>query len=147
MQRYVVTEEECRKAYLDRVCIYCGNPIEPIETVDNSHSPTFWPGCLRCNRFNSGTTDGVYKKAVRLKGEHKHISTEVLVEIVATLYSDAQSALSEKDREIDRLKAYNRKLLDENIALLNERNEERRKARTLDATGISPESDTGKVTP
>lgn len=54
--------------------------------------------------------------------------------------------------EIARLKAYNQKLLDENITLLNERNEARRKLKSmqkqaLDATGISSESEKGKVTP
>lgn len=36
--------------------------------------------------------------------------------------------IKELEKEVDKLTAYNRKLLDENLVMLNERNEARRKA-------------------
>ena len=44
------------------------------------------------------------------------------------------------------LAAYNKKLLDENIILLNERNEARRKAKSLGVVGITLDAQKGKVT-
>jgi len=38
----------------DVVCEGCGGKLEPIETEDNSGTPTYWIGCIHCGRFRSG---------------------------------------------------------------------------------------------
>ncbi len=47
------TYEECRER-ISGVCEGCGGKVEPIETVDNAGSPTFWAGCKKCECFRLG---------------------------------------------------------------------------------------------
>ena len=101
IRRYQITEEESRKHCADKVCIYCGEPLEPIETVDNARNPTFWTGCMKCSRFNPGTTEEIYQKALSLKEDFRTIPIETLVSIVNTLYADHLTALAEKDNTPD----------------------------------------------
>ena len=100
IQRYQITEEACRKHCVDKVCIYCGEPIEPIETVDNSGNPTFWTACMKCSRFNPGTTKEIYRKALSLREGVRTIPVEILVGIVSILCNDNLAALAEKEEKI-----------------------------------------------
>ena len=105
IQRYQITEEACRKHCVDKVCIYCGEPIEPIETVDNSGNPTFWTACMKCSRFNPGTTKEIYRKALSLREGVRTIPVEILVGIVSILCNDNLAALAEKEKQIVALTA------------------------------------------
>ena len=58
----------------------------------------------------------------------------------------AEERIKELEQKVERLAAYNKKLLDENIILLNERNEARRKAKSLGVVGITLDAQKGKVT-
>ena len=53
MKEYKITKEQCQQQ-IHGVCEGCGGKLEPIETVDNSHDPTFWVGCTHCSCFRSG---------------------------------------------------------------------------------------------
>lgn len=71
-KQYRITKEECRER-IRGICNRCGGPLEPIETVDNSHNPTFWAGCMACHVFTSGTSEKIYKIATTLVLErHYH---------------------------------------------------------------------------
>ena len=70
-REYVTTKEECEKQ-IQGVCSGCGGKLEPIETVDNGGSPTFWVGCLNCSCFESGVEPQVYQTAYRLVTEMYH---------------------------------------------------------------------------
>jgi len=62
MKTYKTTKEECQN-YINNnnhVCDSCGGKIEPIETVDNSDSPTFWAACNNCGVFTYGTTQRIF---------------------------------------------------------------------------------------
>jgi hypothetical protein len=63
--KHQITEKECKNK-INGVCSRCGGGIEPIETVDNSSNPTFWPGCKSCGYFDSGVKEDVYKIAKSL---------------------------------------------------------------------------------
>ncbi len=63
--KYQVTKEQCERAICG-VCEGCGGKLEPIETVDNSGSPTFWVGCRHCNCFRAGVNVQYWKVARRL---------------------------------------------------------------------------------
>ena len=54
------------------VCTRCGEKIEPIETVDNSGNPTYWSGCMKCQRFNNGTTKKNYLIAKQMVLKHNY---------------------------------------------------------------------------
>lgn len=74
---YKITKQQCQ-SMIDKqmpiVCSYCGGKIEPIETVDNAGDPTYWSGCLGCERFEGGTSPEIYDIAVKLVDKN-HFST------------------------------------------------------------------------
>lgn len=69
---YITTREECAKT-IKGVCEGCGGKLEPIETEDNSHRPTFWVGCEHCSSFRGGVEERIFKIARQLveSGEMK----------------------------------------------------------------------------
>ena len=68
---YRITEEQCRKN-ISGVCSQCGGELEPIETVDNAHNPTFWCGCSNCGRFDNGVSPLVYTIAKAMVEERHY---------------------------------------------------------------------------
>ena len=83
MPNYIQTEDECRAVCEGKCCLRCGTPLSPIETVDNSHNPTFWAGCLECMIFSPGTTKEVFKIAEEISADYGNISMDDLCRIVA----------------------------------------------------------------
>lgn len=65
IKQYVQTKEKC-ESLINGICDSCGGELEPIETVDNAGSPTFWSGCMKCRKFTGGTDPFTYKMAVEL---------------------------------------------------------------------------------
>jgi len=65
---YRITKQECADN-INGICSQCGGILEPIETVDNSRNPTFWSGCQKCSRFDSGVDPNVYAIAKELVEE------------------------------------------------------------------------------
>lgn len=63
IKEYRTTKEACEKMAGGKICRSCGCPVTPIETVDNSHNPTFWAGCEDCGYFDWGTTQDVFETA------------------------------------------------------------------------------------
>lgn len=66
---YQITKEQCQESIDKRgeiVCCSCGGKLEPIETVNNSGTPTFWVGCNNCQIFDNGTTPKIYQTAVEM---------------------------------------------------------------------------------
>jgi hypothetical protein len=61
-KEYKTTKEECEKKIFG-VCEGCGGKLEPIETVDNGGSPTFWVGCTHCMCFRGGIEERYFKVA------------------------------------------------------------------------------------
>jgi hypothetical protein len=76
---YKTTKEACQKTIdiniqeWDAVCSQCGGKLEPIETVDNSNYPTFWAGCMACERFNWGVPRYAQKIAAHLVDNHNYV--------------------------------------------------------------------------
>lgn len=72
---YVESKDECQRKIdaIHLVCSHCGGEREPIETVDNSHNPTYWPGCLACSRFDYGVDPVVYEIAKELVDNRNYI--------------------------------------------------------------------------
>jgi len=73
--KYQTTEAQCL-AVINKngcVCSGCGGELSPIETVNNSDEPTFWSGCEKCGRFDSGVPGVVFKIARRMVEEHRLI--------------------------------------------------------------------------
>lgn len=48
---YKTTEKECADKVKGLVCDGCGGGLKPLETVDNSGDPTFWPTCEVCQKY------------------------------------------------------------------------------------------------
>lgn len=73
---YIETKQQCQdKIDSDhRVCSHCGGEREPIETVDNAGRPTYWAGCMACQRFDNGVTPIVYEIAKMLVDERNYIA-------------------------------------------------------------------------
>ena len=75
-KRFVVNYEECQKQIVaDVVCNGCGGPLSPIETVDNSGTPTHWVGCEHCLVFTHGCDFKVWEIAralVMIDGEWRY---------------------------------------------------------------------------
>lgn len=69
---YIQTREECAK-HIHGVCDSCGGELEPVETVDNAGSPTFWSACLKCGTFQYGTDPDIFKIAVELVDNHNWV--------------------------------------------------------------------------
>jgi len=80
MAKYVTTKKECESKLNGRVCTRCGIPIVAIETVDNSHHPTFWAGCNKCSCFDNGVKIEIYKVAVMLVDDCRYIAYSHLSE-------------------------------------------------------------------
>ena len=68
MEEYKINKEVCEKQIYG-VCRRCGGKLEPIETVDNSNNPTFWPGCQKCMCFDCGVPVSVFNAAKKLVEE------------------------------------------------------------------------------
>ena len=72
--KYKITKEQCR-THISGVCSRCGGEIAPMETVDNSGDPTFWPGCEKCMTFDHGVDEKIFKTAAKLfDGGYLHYS-------------------------------------------------------------------------
>ena len=71
MPEYQTTKEQCQQEIdaTGHVCKYCGGKLEPIDTVDNARNPTFWIGCMTCERFGHGCSPETFKTAKRLVEE------------------------------------------------------------------------------
>ena len=66
---YITTKQQCQSDIDKRmpiVCRGCGGKIEPIETVDNAHNPTFWMGCVDCQCIDTGTTPNIYSTSTSM---------------------------------------------------------------------------------
>lgn len=76
---YKTTKEACQATIdknikeWDAVCSQCGDRLTPIETVDNSDKPTFWAGCMLCQRFDWGVPKYAQKIAADLVLNHHYI--------------------------------------------------------------------------
>ena len=55
LKEYRITKEHCQ-SMISGVCDGCGGDLEPIETVDNSGNPTYWAGCMECEKFCYGVS-------------------------------------------------------------------------------------------
>lgn len=71
MTEYKITEQECQDK-IDGVCSRCGGELSPIETVDNSRDPTFWPGCKKCSHFDWGIDADVFAIAKSMVVDHHY---------------------------------------------------------------------------
>lgn len=68
---YKITFEECKKRICKGcVCEGCGGKLEPIKTVDNGGSPTFWVGCKHCMCFRGGIKKEYWEIARQLVKEN-----------------------------------------------------------------------------
>ena len=85
LKEATVTEKECAKLCINKVCQRCGEPISPIKTVDNAHNPTHWAGCLNCSIFSGGTPRNIYDTAKALSVDYRHISMDDLCMIALRL--------------------------------------------------------------
>ena len=65
-KQYIMSEADCASEIQGRVCTQCGEPVEPLETVDNSGRPTFWGGCKKCSILCWGTSPETYRIAKAL---------------------------------------------------------------------------------
>lgn len=54
MSEYEISAERCLTMIGENVCPGCGGKLGPIETEDNSGSPTYWAGCMDCQCFSWG---------------------------------------------------------------------------------------------
>ena len=68
---YKTTKEQCADK-IKGICSQCGGGLEPLETIDNAGSPTFWSGCKKCQRFDHGTDPKVYAIAKRMVEERHY---------------------------------------------------------------------------
>ena len=57
--QYKTTKEQSAKKIIG-VCSQCSGKIEPLKTVDNSGTPTYWNGCIKCQRFDNGIDPKIY---------------------------------------------------------------------------------------
>ena len=74
MIKYKTTFAQCKKLIKDNnVCEGCGGKLEPIKTVDNGGSPTYWVCCKRCMCFRSGVEKIHWKIARKLVEENRII--------------------------------------------------------------------------
>ena len=82
MSDYIQTEQECLEKCKGLVCLRCGTPLTPIETVDNSRHPTFWAGCIPCSIFSCGTSPEIFYQAKGIREDYRHISMDDLCHII-----------------------------------------------------------------
>ena len=70
---YITTKEQCQKRIdeMRNVCTCCGGGLVPLETVDNSNRPTYWIGCEKCQKFDNGTKEKIFKIAVKMVDERR----------------------------------------------------------------------------
>lgn len=71
---YRTTIHECQIMIGDKVCRSCGGELTPLETEDNSGNPTYWSGCISCQRFDNGVDENVFKIAKDMVDKHHYIS-------------------------------------------------------------------------
>jgi len=67
--KYSITKKKCQENINKSgvvVCPGCGGKIVPIETVDNSHNPTFWRGCKKCMMFENGVRPEAFEIATKM---------------------------------------------------------------------------------
>lgn len=77
-KQYKITKDQC-KANIHGICSGCGGEITPIETVDNSGDPTFWPGCEKCSVFDYGTDPHIFNIAKRMVEEgYSHYGGDII---------------------------------------------------------------------
>src|SRR3990167_8423343 len=62
---YQVERADCARG-IRGVCAGCGGEIVPVETVDNADRPTYWAGCMKCQRFGNGVSPEVFLIARKL---------------------------------------------------------------------------------
>lgn len=77
---YQTTEAQCRENHKGLVCSGCGNAIMPIETVNNANNPTFWSGCVECNRLQNGVPLEVFEAVNKCFKEHKFLSKNEIIQ-------------------------------------------------------------------
>lgn len=77
--KHKISKKKCQENITKgNVCSQCGGELSPIDTVDNSNDPTFWPGCEKCCRFDNGVPEKIYNTAKELVvneryGHYSHI--------------------------------------------------------------------------
>ena len=92
-KEYIQSEERCLEGCKDKVCLRCGMPLSPIETVDNSNRPTFWGGCLNCMIYSLGTSKEIYDIANKISADYRHTSMDDICRIIqAAFFLKAQGA-------------------------------------------------------
>ena len=65
MCKYGIDKEQCRKM-IKGVCSGCGGELNPMKTVDNADNPTYWGGCIKCQKFCWGVDKKIWKIARNL---------------------------------------------------------------------------------
>ena len=73
-KEYIVGKAQCERSHKGLVCSGCGKPIVAIETVDNASRPTYWSGCILCNRFQHGISVKVWKAVDECIKQYTHLS-------------------------------------------------------------------------
>jgi hypothetical protein len=85
-KEYIQSEERCLEGCKDKVCLRCGMPLSPIETVDNSNRPTFWGGCLNCMIYSPGTSKEIYDIANKISADYRHTSMDDICRIIQAAF-------------------------------------------------------------
>lgn len=73
-----ITKERCIELTDGRVCPSCGCPLQPLDTVDNAGHPTFWAGCMPCQRFSWGVKPLIFQIAKEMVDDHHYIAYSYL---------------------------------------------------------------------
>ena len=77
-KEYRTTKDICQSMINGRICRSCGGELSPIETVDNFDNPTFWAGCVKCSRFDTGVNPLIFNIAKKMVDEHYFIAYSYL---------------------------------------------------------------------
>lgn len=106
---YDITKEDCQSKIdkLGHVCGGCGVKPQPIETVNNSGTPTYWKGCLSCGQFHTDVPLSIRKTALlQYKRGQRSTYSETRKEHLIALSRDAYRVLLDfqKANEIEVLK-------------------------------------------
>jgi len=94
MRKYQISKKECMES-IHGVCNGCGRKLKPIETVDNSGNPTFWAGCIKCERFCNGVDKTIWRIARNLVENDKLI-----------LYKDILRSENNNEEELEKYLSY-----------------------------------------
>jgi len=106
VKNYTITREECEKT-IRGVCEGCGGKLEPIKTVDNAGSPTFWVSCQHCQSYRAGVEERIFKIARQLvesgemRGYHHMSPADYPDGEKRDYYLDTQTA--EMSRQVSRI--------------------------------------------